>query len=58
MIVKDFYVGDVHILVDDTYFPKTEEENQEVYEEFNRIGCEIITDKLLKNLNNNEKIEI
>lgn len=54
MIVKDFYIGDTHILVDDTYFPKTEEENQKVYEEFNRIGCEIITDSLL-NLDNKKR---
>ena len=48
MIVKDFYIGDTHILVDDTYFPKTEEENQKVYEEFNRIGCLILTEEFLK----------
>lgn len=55
MIVKDFYIGDVHILVDDTYFPKTEEENQKVYEEFNKIGCEIVTQSLLKRISNKKR---
>jgi len=42
MIVQQFMLGDTEILVDDTYFPKTEEEQQQIYEEFNRIGCEIL----------------
>ncbi len=46
MVVKSFKIGDTTIEVDDTYFPKTKEENDKVYEEFNKIGCEI-----LRNLN-------
>ncbi len=46
MIVKEFKIGNTTIEVDDTYFPKTKEENEKVYEEFNKIGCEI-----LRNLN-------
>lgn len=42
MIVKEFKLGNTTIEVDDTYFPKTEEENQKVYEEFNKTGCEIL----------------
>lgn len=45
MIVKTFKLGDTTIEVDDTYFPKTEEEKQNVYEEFNKIGCEILRAK-------------
>lgn len=57
MIVKDFYLGDVHILVDNTYFPKTKEENQKVYEEFNRIGCLILTERFLKEQKQKNKQE-
>ncbi len=42
MVVKTFKLGDTTIEVDDTYFPKSEEEKQMVYEEFNRIGNEIL----------------
>lgn len=42
MIVKEFKLGNTTIEVDDTYFPKTKEENERVYEEFNKIGCEIL----------------
>lgn len=47
MIIKEFKIGNTTIEVDNTYYPKTEEENIKVYEEFNKIGCEI-----LKNLEN------
>lgn len=42
MIVKEYKIGDTTIQIDDTYFPKSEEEKQMIYEEFNRIGCEIL----------------
>lgn len=42
MIVQEFKLGNTTIQVDDTYYPKTEEEKNRIYEEFNRIGCEII----------------
>lgn len=42
MVVKEFKIGNTTIEVDDTYFPKTEEEKELVYEEFNRIGWEIL----------------
>ncbi len=42
MVVKTFKLGDTTIEVDDTYFPKNEEERQIVYEGFNKIGCEIL----------------
>lgn len=42
MIIKEFSIGNTQILVDDMYYPKSEEERQNVYEEFNRIGCEIL----------------
>lgn len=42
MIVKEFSIGNTQILVDDTYYPKSEEEKEIIYEEFNRIGCEIL----------------
>ncbi len=44
MIIKEYSIGDTKIQIDDTYFPKTEEEKQVVYEEFNRIGCIILTE--------------
>lgn len=42
MTIKEFKIGNTIIEVDDTYFPKTEEQNQRVYEEFNNIGCKIL----------------
>ncbi len=42
MIIKSFNLGNTSVLVDDTYLPKSEEERQLVYEEFNKIGCEIL----------------
>ncbi len=42
MVIKTFNLGDTTIEVDNTYFPKSEEERQQIYEEFNRIGCEIL----------------
>lgn len=41
-VIKTFKIGSTTIEIDDTYFPKTEKEKQQVYEEFNRIGCEIL----------------
>ena len=42
MIIKTLKLGNTTILVDDTYLSKSEEEKQLVYEEFNKIGCEIL----------------
>ncbi len=42
MIIKEFKLGNTTIEIDDTYFPKTEEEKENIYKEFNRIGCEIL----------------
>lgn len=42
MIIKEMKLGNVKVLIDDTYLPKTEEERQSRYELFNQIGCEII----------------
>lgn len=47
MIIKEFKIGNTTIQVDNTYFPKTKEENEKVYEEFNKVGC-----KILRNSNN------
>ena len=52
MMIKEFKLGNTKIEVDDTYFPKTKEENEKVYEEFNRIGCEI-----LRNTNKWKKVK-
>lgn len=42
MTVKEFKLGSTTIEVDNTYFPKTKEENEKVYNDFNKIGCEIL----------------
>lgn len=42
MIIKEFKLGNTTICVDDTYYPKTKEENQYNYEEFNKTGNEIL----------------
>ncbi len=46
MIVKTFNLGDTTIKVDNTYFPKTEEENQKQYEQFNDTAL-----RILRNMN-------
>ena len=42
MVVKEFKSGNTSIEVDDEFYPRTKEEKEEVYEEFNRIGWEIL----------------
>lgn len=42
MVVREFLLANTQIEIDDTYYPKSEEERQSIYEEFNRIGCEIL----------------
>ena len=42
MVVKEFKLGNTTIEVDDKFYPKTEEEKEMVYEEFNKIGWEIL----------------
>lgn len=42
MIVKEFKLGNTTIEVDNTYFPETKEENERIYEEFNKTACEIL----------------
>ncbi len=46
MVIKHFNIGNTKIEVDNIFFPKTEEENKEKYEEFNKIGWEIINSKM------------
>lgn len=42
MIIEEYKIGNTTIQIDDTYFPKTEEEKQKRYEDFNSIGCKIL----------------
>lgn len=42
MVVKEFKLGNTTIEVDNTYFPETKEENEKVYEQFNKTACEIL----------------
>lgn len=46
MIIKEIHKGNMTILIDDTYMPKTEEEKQERYETANAIACDIINSSL------------
>lgn len=45
MIINEYKLGNTTICIDNTYYPKTEEENQNNYEEFNKIGNEILQQK-------------
>lgn len=45
MIVNEYKLGNTTICIDNTYYPKTEEEKQNNYEEFNKIGNEILQQK-------------
>lgn len=42
MIIEEYKIGNTTIQIDNTYFPKTEEEKQKTYENFNKIGCKIL----------------
>lgn len=42
MIIQEYKIDDTTIKIDDTYFPKTEQEKEERYRFFNRVGCEIL----------------
>lgn len=48
MVIKRFNLGNTVIEVDDTYYPKTEDEKEIIYKEFNKIGCEILKNKNLE----------
>lgn len=45
MIVKEFNLGNTKIEVDNTYLVKTEKEKQNVYQQFNKIACEILYER-------------
>ena len=49
MIVKEFNLGNTKIEVDNTYLVKTEKEKQNVYQQFNKIACEILYERKWKN---------
>lgn len=42
MVVKEFKIGSTTIEVDDEFYPRTEEQKEQVYEEFNKIGWKIL----------------
>lgn len=42
MIIQEYKDGDTTIRIDNMYFPKSEEEREERYRFFNRVGCEIL----------------
>lgn len=41
MLVKEFKLGNTIIEVDDEFYPKTMEDNEVIYQEFNKVGWEI-----------------
>ena len=43
MIVQEYKLGETKIQIDNTFFPKTEEEKEKNYEEFNKIGFKILS---------------
>ena len=45
MIVKEFKLGNTKIEVDNTYIVKTQEEKQNVFQQFNKIACEILYER-------------
>lgn len=45
LIIQEYQLGETKIQIDDSFFPKTEEEKRRNYEEFNRIGCKILYSK-------------
>lgn len=56
MIVKEFNLGNTKIEVDNTYLVKTEEEKQNVYQQFNRIACEILYERKWRKMTKEQKI--
>ena len=56
MIVKEFNLGNTKIEVDNTYLVKTEEEKQNVYQQFNKIACEILYERKWRKMTKEQKI--
>lgn len=42
MIINKFNLGNTVIIVDNTYYPQNEEEKNKRFQEFNKIGNEIL----------------
>ena len=42
MIIKEFNLGNTKIAIDNTYLAKTEEEKENIYQQFNKIACKIL----------------
>lgn len=42
MIVEEYKLGNTTIRIDNTYFPKTEEEKEKIYEALNDTALEIL----------------
>lgn len=55
-IIKEFKLGETTIKVDNTYFPKTEEENQKQYEQFNNTALRILEHSVLEKEKYNGRI--
>lgn len=45
MIIKEFNLENTKIAVDNTYLVKTEEEKENIYQQFNKIACEILCER-------------
>lgn len=45
MIIKEFNLKNTKIAVDNTYLVKTEEEKENIYQQFNKIACEILCER-------------
>lgn len=52
-IIKDYYIGSTHIMVDDTYMVKTKEENDKILENIAKIWTQSELKQMMKDMDTN-----
>lgn len=56
MIIKEFNLGNTKIAIDNTYLAKTEEEKENIYQQFNKIACKILCEGKWEKMSKRQKI--
>ena len=52
-IIKDYYDGSTHIMIDDTYMVKTKEENDKILENIAKIWTQSELRQMMKDMDTN-----
>lgn len=56
MIIKEFNLENTKIAIDNTYLAKTEEEKENIYQQFNKIACKILCEGKWEKMSKRQKI--